>query len=181
MVQIVDLASLSDDARAGAAQILVSAFAVFWPDAWPTVNDAREEIVEMLDEGKIALAAIDEGTLVGLIGGQPTYASVWELHPLAVDTSRQRAGIGAALVRALEQRVRDLGGVTLMLGSDDEAGMTSLAGIDVYPDPLVHLASLKDIRGHPFVFYRKMGFAVVGIVPDANGFGKPDILMAKRL
>jgi aminoglycoside 6'-N-acetyltransferase I len=31
------------------------------------------------------------------------------------------------------------------------------------------------------VIYGKVGYYVVGVVPDANGFGKPDILMAKRL
>jgi aminoglycoside 6'-N-acetyltransferase I len=30
-------------------------------------------------------------------------------------------------------------------------------------------------------FYRKLGFVIVGVVPDANGPGKPDILMAKRV
>ena len=25
------------------------------------------------------------------------------------------------------------------------------------------------------------GFVIVGVVPDANGLGKPDILMAKRV
>jgi predicted acetyltransferase len=36
-------------------------------------------------------------------------------------------------------------------------------------------------RRHPFEFYQKLAYVVVGIVPDANGPGKPDILMAKRL
>ncbi len=29
--------------------------------------------------------------------------------------------------------------------------------------------------------YQKRGFVIVGVVPDANGLGKPDILMAKRI
>ena len=29
--------------------------------------------------------------------------------------------------------------------------------------------------------YQKCGFVIVGVVPDANGPGKPDILMAKRV
>jgi aminoglycoside 6'-N-acetyltransferase I len=35
--------------------------------------------------------------------------------------------------------------------------------------------------GHPFFFYRKLGFEPAGLIPDANGFGKPDILMSKRI
>jgi len=26
-----------------------------------------------------------------------------------------------------------------------------------------------------------MGYAIVGVIPDANGPGKPDIIMAKRM
>jgi len=77
--------------------------------------------------------------------------------------------------------VRDRGGLTLQLGTDDVDNMTTLGGVDVYPGVLEHLAALRNLRRHPYEFYQKLGFVVVGVVPDANGFGKPDILMAKRV
>jgi len=43
------------------------------------------------------------------------------------------------------------------------------------------LARLQETKGHPFRFYQKLGFSVVGVLPDVNGFGKHDILMAKRV
>ena len=46
---------------------------------------------------------------------------------------------------------------------------------------LEHLAKIKNIKGHPCEFYQKMGFVIVGIMPDANGPGKPDIFMSKRI
>lgn len=180
-MKVVDLASLSSAQRDRAATLLVEAFVEMAPDAWPTSDEARGEIESMLSSDKIALAAVEDDVIFGIIGGQPTYAKVWELHPLGVTPAAQRRGVGSALVWELERRIREAGGLTLMLGSDDEAGWTNLAGLDVYPDPLTALANLRDVKGHPFVFYRKLGFAVVGIIPDANGFGKPDILMAKRL
>jgi aminoglycoside 6'-N-acetyltransferase I len=30
-------------------------------------------------------------------------------------------------------------------------------------------------------FHQQPGFEVTGVVPDANGFGRPDILMSKRV
>ena len=59
--------------------------------------------------------------------------------------------------------------------------MTSLAGKDLFQDTLKHLAEIRNLRNHPYEFYQKVGFTVVGVVPDANGPGKPDILMAKRI
>ena len=38
-----------------------------------------------------------------------------------------------------------------------------------------------DSGSHATGFYRRMGYTVIGVIPDANGKGKPDILMAKRL
>jgi aminoglycoside 6'-N-acetyltransferase I len=44
-----------------------------------------------------------------------------------------------------------------------------------------HIATIGNRRCHSYTFYQKCGFAIVGVVPDANGPGKPDILMAKRV
>lgn len=119
--------------------------------------------------------------MLGWIGGQHAYARVWELHPLVVVPSAQGRGIGRALVADLEARVRERDALTLMLGSDDEDDMITLGGVDLSPDVWTHVANIRNLRGHPFAFYQKCGFVIVGVVPDANGLGKPDILMAKRV
>ena len=43
------------------------------------------------------------------------------------------------------------------------------------------LAGIRNLRRHPYEFYQKLGYVIIGAIPDANGFGKPDILMAKRI
>jgi len=43
------------------------------------------------------------------------------------------------------------------------------------------VAAIRNLRGHPYIFYRRLGFVIVGVLPDANGPGKPDIFMAKRV
>jgi aminoglycoside 6'-N-acetyltransferase I len=45
---------------------------------------------------------------------------------------------------------------------------------------LSHATNLRVID-HPVDFYLRMGFEVVGLIPDANGPGKLDILMAKQV
>jgi aminoglycoside 6'-N-acetyltransferase I len=104
-----------------------------------------------------------------------------EIHPLVVHRDCQGRGIGRALVADLEVQVRERGGMTVCLGTDDENGRTSIGGTDLYPDPLAAATTLRSHGSHPFEFYRKLGYAVVGVLPDANGYGKPDIFMAKRV
>ena len=94
---------------------------------------------------------------------------------------QQRKGIGRALVVDLEMQVRERGGITIYLGTDDENSMTTLADIDLYPNVMEHMVHIQNLRGHPYEFYQKQGYVIVGVIPDANGLGKPDIIMAKRV
>lgn len=165
------------------AHLLVETFREHWPDAWPTIESGKQEVLASFAEDRISRLAMDEdGSALGWVGGIKMYdGKVWELHPLAVSPRAQGRGIGRALIEDLEAQIAARGGLTLWLGSDDEDAMTSLGGLDLYPNPLEHLANIKNLRGHPFEFYLKMGFSIVGVMPDANGFGKPDIYLAKRV
>jgi aminoglycoside 6'-N-acetyltransferase I len=168
------------DAREALAVLLVDGFRKTAPDAWPTLEKARETVAECAAEGPVLVASVDS-VAAGWVGARHTFSRVWELHPLIVDGAHQRRGIGRALVAAIERVVAERGAMTLVLGSDDEVGLTSLFGVDLYPDPLAHLARIENRGGHPFTFYRKCGYAIVGVTPDANGLGQPDIQMAKRV
>ena len=165
------------------AALLVEGFREQAPDAWPTPDDALREVRESFGADRLSRIAVDQdGAVLGWIGGIRQYdGHVWELHPLVVHPGRRRRGIGRALVADLEARVRERGGLTLWLGTDDETGQTSLGGVDLYPDVCAHIAAIRNLRGHPYEFYRRLGFVIVGVIPDANGPDKPDILMAKRV
>jgi len=77
--------------------------------------------------------------------------------------------------------VRRKGALTLWVGSDDENGETTLSGVDLYPDVPGAIRDIRNLRGHPYDFYLRVGFTIVGVMPDANGAGKPDIFLAKRV
>lgn len=181
-MQIIDL-TLDNEAHVRqTATLLVEGFQKL-PDVWDDLPDALDEVHEALEPGKICRIALDNaGSVVGWVGGNPQYNDrVWELHPLVVEPEHQGKGIGRALVADLEEQVRQRGGLTIMLGTDDVVGQTSLSGVDLYPDIAHHIQTIRNLHGHPFEFYQKCGFVISGLVPDANGFGKPDILMAKRV
>lgn len=165
-----------------AAEILTLAFREHWPNAWPDMASAREEVHEMLDKDHICLAAVLDGRVVGWIGGLPEYGgNVWELHPLAVHPEFQGRGIGRTLVSAFEDEVRARGGLTIMLGTDDEDDSTSLSGKDLFADPFAEIQAIRNFKNHPYSFYEKMGYRIIGVLPDANGPGRPDIMMGKSL
>jgi aminoglycoside 6'-N-acetyltransferase I len=189
--RVVPLAETTPAQRERAAAILVAALA-HAPAAWKELDDAREEVATFFtDPGRTAWAALDGDALdgealVGWVGAVDGYEGhVWELHPLVVDPAHQRRGVGAALVRALEDAGRAAGVLTVTLGTDDDFGGTTIFGVDVYDDLPGHIARLAPRDDapatHPVNFYRRMGYTVVGLVPDANGVGRHDIIMARSL
>ncbi|MBY0357138.1 MAG: GNAT family N-acetyltransferase [Candidatus Obscuribacterales bacterium] len=165
-----------------AAELLYAGFSDTSPSAWPTMSQAMEEVQASFDPGRLSIVAIADKKAVGWAGAIREYdGNSWELHPVVVHKNYRLQGIGTALIAEIESRVIEHGGLTLFLGADDESGSTSLWGQELYPSPLVALQQIRNLNNHPFEFYEKLGFAVCGVIPDANGLGKPDILMAKRV
>lgn len=164
------------------AELLVEGFQSF-PDTWDTLDEALDEVHAMLSPERILRVMVDEdGTALGWIGGIPEYdGNVWELHPLVVRQSARRRGIGRALVQDFEAQVKARDGLTIQLGTDDLDNSTSLGGVDLYPNPLEHLARIQNLKNHPYEFYQKCGYVLIGVLPDANGRGKPDIFMGKKI
>ncbi len=179
---IIDLLKENHDHLEAAAQVLLRGFKGLSP-AWTTIEAAREEVLECVSlEGIVRAFLNEERRLLGWIGGRSAYdGHVWELHPLVVDPDFQGQGIGSGLIKDFESQVAARSGITILLGTDDETNLTNLGGAEVYPEIWRAMAGLENRQRHPFEFYQKHGYVVAGIIPDANGYGKPDILMAKRV
>lgn len=179
-MKIADMNTLTANQLEQAARILAETL----PQGWADFEAAMDELRERLIPENTYLAAIENGEVIGW-GGilAPEYkGNVFELHPLAVRPDRQRRGVGRAIVAALEAEARRQGGITIWLGADDEGsgGETSLANADLYDD-LPGRISAFDPGTHQAGFYLKVGYKIIGVMPDANGIGKPDITFGKRL
>jgi aminoglycoside 6'-N-acetyltransferase I len=179
-MEMVDLATQPLAIRTQAAAMLADAF----PDenGWPTIELGLAEI-EWVSKDGFVRAAVEHDRVLGWVGGLSEYRGrVWELHPIVVAPDRRMQGVGRALVDAFEDEARRRGGLTATLGTDDHYGMTSVWQADLYADLPSHISGLRDLgQGHPFLFYRRLGYVVTGLMPDANGRGRPDIYMSKAL
>lgn len=182
-MRIVPLDSVGKRNHQRAAKLLVEEFRVIAPHAWPARPDAKTEVDEALSNGRLSLAALDpNGRLEGWVGVIPHYGGgVWEIHPLVVSSEAQGSGVGTALVREVEFLASERGVRTLYVGADDEGGLTTLSNVDLYHNLPDHLERMEKDRPHPAGFYMELGFKVVGVLPDANGPGRPDIFLAKRV
>jgi len=180
-MQILNMKDLIPTQLTQAAQILTDSFA---PIAWPTLPAAMAEIEKRLVPENTLLAAVEDGIVLGW-GGilAPDYhGNVIELHPLCVRADKRRQGIARAVVTALEDEARARGALVIWLGADDErpGGETSLANLDLFDDLPKRLAEFNS-GTHQTAFYLKLGYRIIGVMPEADGVGKPDIYMGKRL
>ena len=180
--QIVTLSAEREDWIEQAAKLLFEAFE-HRSAAWPDLGAAREEVYVSLEQDRISRVAVTPSNkVIGWIGGIPSYEGlVWELHPLVVDAAHRRRGIGRSLVQDLETTVVGRGALTLWVGADDENHETTLSNVDLYQDLPGALRNVRNFGEHPIDFYRSVGFRVIGVMPDANGLGKPDIFLGKRV
>jgi len=158
-----------------AVELLQEAFAPNW-------DCGREDVLECLEEGKVCLVAVKDGVAAGIAGAMPQYGVTgWELHPLAVRKELRGKEIGTTLIQKLECILREKGCVTIYLGSDDEDHKTTLSDTNLFEDTFEKIKNIQNKKKHAYEFYEKMGYQIIGVIPDANGLGKPDIFMAKSL
>lgn len=179
-MRIINMAQLNRAQIIQAARILTDSL----PTGWPTLQDALNEIEECLIPENTLLAAVIDDAVIGW-GGilAPDYdGNVFELHPLAVQNDKRGQGVGRAVVTALEDEARKQGGLTIHLGADDEIGNgeTSLANVDLFDDLPGKLSNFT-AGTHQSGFYLRLGYKIIGVMPNANGIGKPDIFFGKGL
>lgn len=178
-MKIINMHQLNKEQINQAAQMLTKSL----PLGWPTLQDALDEIKERLIPENTLLAAVEEDIVLGWGGILPHYGgNVFELHPLVVRQDRRNQGIGSAILKALEDKARKQGGLTMYAGADDEnnGGETSLANVDLFDDPAGKIKSFNP-GTHQSGFYIKQGYRIIGVMPNANGRGKPDIYLGKSL
>ena len=164
------------------AEILLDGFSDTGTAAWSTIEECQKEAQNSLPQERISRIAVDENSKVlAWTIGDGVYDVTWELELLVVRRDSKLKRIGRKMLIDFENEVKKRKGTSVFIGSDDENNRTSLGGIELYPDPLEHLAKLRNLGGHPYEFYLKCGYTITGVIPHANGFGKPDIWMTKRL
>ena len=165
------------------AHLTYLAFKAHAPNWLPSETDAKRQVLRATESDRISQVLLSpDATPIGWIGVIPIHhGRIWEIHPLAVSPTKQRQGYGSMLVREVERLASERGVLGLMAGTSDETGATPLYGIDLYQNPFAVLSKLTGAEHHPVTFWRKIGFTIVGVVPDAEGRGKPAISLAKRI
>nr|MDJ0716786.1 hypothetical protein [Prochloraceae cyanobacterium] len=91
-IKIIDISALDEAAIVEVANLLVEGFRENWPDAWPNLDSALEEVkasfggvpLGIAVAARISRVAVDRtGRVLGWIGAVEQYeGNVWEIHPL---------------------------------------------------------------------------------------------------
>lgn len=148
----------------------------------PSVEAALEEVYESLEREGISQVLLDGNRVAAWIGASLQFSGrVVEIHPLIVARAYQGKGLGRQMVNHVEAWARQQGAFTLWIGTSDKTHATSLSGVNLYENPGIAISSFHQVAPHPCGFWLRLGFRIVGVLPDAEGFGKPSIMMAQPL
>lgn len=164
---------------------VLTQLADMWFDAFG--DDDKNPLTEIqacLAADCLAFIAMENRYVAGFAGAIPQYGVTgWELRSLLVDGPCRCKGLGDELLQQTEKAVRERGGVTMYLGINDRNFSTSLGNCDLYVDTFEKIKNIQTLvpEQHPYEFYLRHGYTITGVIPDANGVGKPNILLAKRL
>lgn len=181
-MRISDLENEDEMIQQQAAELFMSCSMEASPGLRFDLQFAIDEVKNSFAPGRISLVAIDRQRVAGWGSAIRQYnGHNWEIRPLVVNRAYRRRGIGRSLFKELQDRVVAHGALTMWVSLQDEIGSTSLWGQELYPNPLVPLQDIRNLNGHPYSFFERLGFSITGVLPDANGFGKPDIFLSKRI
>jgi aminoglycoside 6'-N-acetyltransferase I len=179
--RIVNLEA-SDPARiAFISQFLFECFRKYAPTWLPDNAACLKQIFGSLEPGRHSRVMLDENAEpIGWIGAI-TDSDTWEIHPLAVSPHHQQKGVGRLLVADIEDLARASGAVSVWAGTSDETNSTSFSRFDLYKEPERSFDNIEAPGDHPVNFWLKVGYSLVGVLPDEEGLGKPGIHFAKRV
>ena len=179
--QITDLTERDAGLVDQIATFLVECFRAYAREWCPDIASGRMKIRESFSaDRRSRVLANDDGIALGWAGAI-VGENVWEIHPIAVSPAFQRRGYGSLLVNDIIELARTNNAVAVWAGTGDTTDSTNFSKIDLYRSAANALQDVTAPQDHPVHFWSRMGFSLVGVMPDEEGLGKPGIHFAKRI
>lgn len=133
------------------------------------------------DADTISLAALIDDEVLGWIAGKRYRTHGFRITHCVVHPDVHRLGIGRRMAIAFESAAQDAGALIVHASMIDSACSTSLGGRDLFPGLLSRTVNEQDDVNHPVIFFLCCGYELAGVLPDAYGWGKPELIVAKRV
>ena len=172
----------SENNKKQAEKMLLETFSK--TNMWTNITEdkALETINECIKEENMCIGIEIGEQLIGWVGLRPMYDKTWELHPMVIKHEFQGKGYGKILLNELEKMAQKKGIIGIVAGSDDETNKTNLSENEITKENIFDkIKNIKKYKNHPYEFYQKCGYTIVGIIPNANGLNKPDIWLWKDI
>jgi ribosomal protein S18 acetylase RimI-like enzyme len=135
------------------------------PEFLPREVVVAEELIDSFltspqESGYHILVAETDGKVMGYIcyGETPLTEGTWDIYWIAVDRTRQGKGIGGALMRETENKIRELKGRLTIIETSSKPDYN------------------KTRR-----FHSSQGYSEIALVPDFYAVGDGKVIMIKRL